>query len=354
MTVSDVRWACSAHIDLLGFSDHLVVANSDIRNQTGKAAIERLSSLEAAIQLFELERRNHPELYPSTLQFRRFNDTLFLGVDAEYLLPPAGQTKLTGGYSYVQLRALHPKEGQTVLNGTTAESGRDIAFFLGLVARVHEYVNSQEKDGNFPGCRTVVASGLRKCFKGVDEKDDFFSANLSVSTAFEADKLGSSAGLTGNNLYVEDDAGVAISYCEPCHAILGFAKFVREGRSLVDPYRYIKVPKNTAMAVLPGSSLTIPEPITLEIMHESLTFRRLNPVVLTNFQLLRDYQRLDTESEEFNKKISDSLSTSTPSLEEVRESNSPFGRNEYPFLSLEFSLDAKYSEFFGEEQPDDD
>jgi len=353
MTASDVRWTCSAHLDLLGFSDHLVVANSDIRNQTGKSAIERLSSLEAAIQLFELERKDHPELYPSTLHFRRFNDTLFLGVDAEYLLPPAGQTKLTGGYSFAQLKALHPEEGQTVLNGTTAESGRDIACFLGLVARVHKYVNEQEKDRDFPGCRTVVASGLRKCFKDKDDKDDYFSANLSVSVAFEADTLGSSAGLTGSNLYVEDDVGVAISYCEPCHAILGFSKFDRKGHSPIDPYSYFKVPKNTVSVGFPSSPWTIPDPIVLRIMHKHFTFRRLNPTVLTNLQLVRDYQQLDTGIGEFDGLVSDSLSTSTPSLAEVNASQHPFERLKYPFLALQFSLDEKYSEFFDVERPED-
>ena len=352
MPASDVRWACSAHIDLLGFSDHLVVANSDIRNQTGKAAIERLSSLEAAIQLFELERKHYPKLYPSTLHFRRFNDTLFLGVDAEYLLPPVGQTKLTGGYSFAQLKAVHPEDGQTVLNGTTAESGRDIAYFLGLVARVHKYVNKQEKDRDFPGCRTVVASGLRKCFKDKDDKDDYFSANLSVSVAFEADTLGSSAGLTGNNLYVEDDVGVAISYCEPCHAILGFSKFDRKGHSPVDPYSYFKVPENMASVGLPSSSWRIPDPLVLKIMHNHFTFRCLNPTVLTNLQLTHDYQKLDTGIGEFGEIVRDSLSTSTPSLAEINASEDPFERLKYPFLALEFSLDEKYSEFFGEEQPE--
>lgn len=346
-----MRWACSAQVDLLGFSDHLMVANWDIRNQIGRQAIERLSSLEDALQLFQKERENHPQLYPRALQYRRFNDTLFLGVDAEHLAPPAGQTTLTGGYSLAQLRELHPESGRTVFNGTTAESGRDVARFLGLVARVHEYINAREKGKSFPGCRTVVASGLRRCFKDLNDEDDFFSANFSVSAAFEADKRGSSAGLTGNNLFIEDDVGMAVSYCEPCHAILGFAKFVRKGWSLVDPYEYIKTPENMVTAFLPRSSWTIPKPITLEIMRKSLTFRRLNPAVLTNLQLLGDYQRRARGKGKFLRKIGNSLSISTPSLAEVNRSDSPFKETEYPFLSLEFSLDAEYSGYFGEEQP---
>lgn len=344
-----MRWACSAQVDLLGFSDHLMVANWDIRNRIGRQAIERLSSLEDALQLFQKERENHPQLYPRALQYRRFNDTLFLGVDAEHLEPPTGQTTLTGGYSLNELKKLHPQSGQTVPKGTRAESGGDVAKFLGLVARVHEYVNRRETENDFPGCRTVVASGLRRRFSDRNDEDDFFSANFAVSAAFEADKSGSSGGLKGDNLYVEQDVGMAISYCEPCHAVLGFAKFVRTDSSLIDPYEYIKTPENMVMGFLPGGFWTIPEPVTLEIMKKNLTFRRLNPAVLTNLQLLSDYQRLATESGEFNKLISNCFSTSTPSVEEVNESSLPFGKHEYPFLSLEFSLDAQYSGYFGEE-----
>ena len=132
MTTSGVRWACSAQVDLLGFSNHLMVANWDIRTQTGKQAIERLSSLEEALQLFERERFAYPELYPRALQCTRFNDTLFLGIDVEHLAP----TTLTGGYSIGQLKTMHPQRGRGVFEGTPAESGGDVAKFLGLVARI--------------------------------------------------------------------------------------------------------------------------------------------------------------------------------------------------------------------------
>jgi len=80
---SDVRWACSAQLDLLGFSNHLMVANCDIRTQTGAQAIERLSSLEKAIQFFEQEKSNYPDLYPRGLEYLRFNDAIFLGIDVK-------------------------------------------------------------------------------------------------------------------------------------------------------------------------------------------------------------------------------------------------------------------------------
>ena len=352
MTASDVRWSCSAQLDLLGFSNHLMVANWDIRTQTGGQAIERLTSLEEAIRLFEREKAHYPDLYPSGLQYIRFNDAIFLGIDVEHLAPPTGQTTLTGGYSIDQLRKLHPKEGQTTLEGTTAESGADVAKFLGLVARIHQYVNESEAKKSFPGCRTLVASGLRKCFNDRTGADDFFSANLSVSTAFEAGQQGSSAGLSGNYLYVEDDVAMAISYCEPCHAILGFSKFFPTDSLITDPYQYKHVQEGTIS--LPRGSWTVSEPIMLDIMKKRLTLRSLNPTVLTNLQLFKDYQQLGTrpKAEEVEKLISDSLSAPTPSLEDVNKEARNGFRNvfmAYPFLSLTFSLDADYSNFLRQE-----
>ncbi len=353
MTTSDVRWSCSAQLDLLGFSNHLMLANWDIRTQTGGQAIERLSSLEETIRLFEREKTAYPELYPSELQYTRFNDALFLGIDVEYLAPPTGQITLTGGYSYDELKKIHPQNGQTVFKGTTQESGGDVAKFLGLVARIHEYINAREAEKRFPGCRTVVASGLRKCFKDRKGEADFFSANFSVSTAFEAEKKGSSAELKGNHLYVEDDVAMAISYCKPCHAILGFSKFHRTDSSLVYSYQYLQ----EGTSFLSHCSWTVLEPIILDIMKKRLTFRRLNPTVLTNLQLFKDYQRVGTKNGQFEREISNSLSASTPSLEDVNVSSFPFRKienkkqtsTEYPFLFLKFSLEDDYSNFFRQE-----
>ena len=110
MINTDIRWACSAQLDLLGFSNHLMVANCDIRTQTGAQAIERLSSLEKAIRFFEQEKTKYPDLYPSRLEYIRFNDAIFLGIDVKYLNPPTGRTSLTGGYSINQLRKRYPRE----------------------------------------------------------------------------------------------------------------------------------------------------------------------------------------------------------------------------------------------------
>ena len=87
-----------------------MVANWDIRTKTGGMAIERLKCLEEALKLFEKEKSLHPELYPNRLNYIRFNDALFLGIDAEHLSPPNWQTTLTGGYNINQLRKMFPQK----------------------------------------------------------------------------------------------------------------------------------------------------------------------------------------------------------------------------------------------------
>jgi hypothetical protein len=318
-----------------------MVTNCDIRTQPGIQAIERLTSIEDAIQLFENEKVEYPDLYPSGLQYIRFNDALFLGIDVEHLVPPEGQTHLTGGFTSHQILKIYRQGDQTESNGTVVESGGNVAKFLGLVARIHKYINAREAEKSFPGCRTVVASGLRKCFSTREGKDDFFSANFSVSTAFEAEKKGGSVGLTGNHLYVEDDIATAVSYCQPAYAILGFSKFIRTNYSLIKPYQY-----QHNELTSPRTTWSISDPINVDIMKKRHTFRRLNTSVLTNLQLFKEYQKFNyAKNEKLKEQIIHSFNSSTPSIEEVKRKEKI---TDHPFLSLRFNLDMDLPHFFGE------
>jgi hypothetical protein len=298
----------------------------------------------------EEERAAHPQLYPSTLQYRRFNDALFVGIDAEHLVPPPGQTTLTGGYTMEQLRKLHPESGAAAFEGTTAESASEVAKLVGLVARIHSFVNACERTKSFPGCRTVVTSGLRQCFRNREGGDDFFSLNISVAMAFEAQQRGSSAGMGGNHLYVENDVAVAMSYHRTCAAILGFSKFLPQDPLLVVPYHY--QPERPGSVSLPRVAWTSAEPINLTIMRKELCFSRLNAVALTNLQLFRDYQELEGRlaGDELTLQVGECLRGPTPSIEQVNEAMSSLSRDQtrYPFLSLMFSLGDDYSRFFAD------
>ena len=172
-----VRWSCSAQVDLLGFANQIALSKCDIRAQTGEQAIERLSSLEQALRMLEQEKDRYPRLYPSGLHYVRLNDALFFGIDAEHLSPPTGQVTLTGGYSPKEFLQADSPGGVEMVQGKVEESAGEVAKFLGLVARVHNYINAREAEKSLPGCRTVVASGLRKCFEDRQGRDDFFAAN---------------------------------------------------------------------------------------------------------------------------------------------------------------------------------
>lgn len=339
MNTSDVRWSCTAQLDLLGFSNHLMVTNCDIRTQLGVQAIERLTSIEDAIQLFKNEKAKYPELYPTGLHDIRFNDSLFLGIDCEHLVPPEGQIHLTAG-TLLQKLKIDRQGDQTERNETVVESGGNVAKFLGLVARIHKYINARESEKSFPGCRTIVASGLRKCFSTREGNDEFFSANFSVSTAFEAEKKGGSVGLTGNHLYVEDDIATAVSYCQPAYAILGFSKFIRTNCSLIKPYQY------QHNETSPHTTWSISDPINVDIMKKRHTFRRLNTSVLTNLQLFKEYQKFNyAKNEKLKEQIIHSFNSSTPTIDKVEKKEKI---TDYPFLSLRFKLDMDLPHFFGE------
>jgi len=242
-------------------------------------------------------------------------------------------------------RARSPKEGEKLLR-PAKDSGGEVAKFLGLVARVHDYINAREAEKSFPGCRTVVASGLRKRFKDREGKDDFFAANLSASVVFEAQEQGSKVGIKGNFLYVEDDVATAITYSEVCHAILACAKFFSlESPVVIEPYDYL--PPN--FGVFRGRSWHIYEPAIVPIMNHEYIFRRLSPRALTNLQLFTDFQRIAGEERDGKEELffSEALDTGTPTLKELNTFQSKQSR--HPFLGLCFPLDMDYEEFFGKE-----
>jgi len=333
-------------VDLLGFANQIALSRSDIREHMGEQAVERLASLERALRLIEQERSRYPQLYPTGLHYVRVNDALFLGIDAEHLSPPKGQITLTGGYSIDELRRERPRRGSDIAKGTLRDSAGDVAKFLGLVARVHDYVNAQEAQHSLPGCRTVVASGLRKRFEDRQGNDDFFAANFSLSVAYEAQAKGSAIGLKGNSLYVEHDVAIAVSYIEVCHAIMASAKFLSLSSAVVDPYQYY--PAKDGQVILRGGSWRVHDPIVVELLNQERVFRRLNPSVLTNLQLFADYRQIAFENND-NKRLGelvrDALNNATPTAEEL---NDPLREAKGSlFVRLYFSLDKDYEQFFG-------
>lgn len=47
----------TAHIDLLGFSSHLIASSNDLRTKIGNVALKRLEILEEALQILRDEQK---------------------------------------------------------------------------------------------------------------------------------------------------------------------------------------------------------------------------------------------------------------------------------------------------------
>ena len=235
--MSEVTFSITALVDLLGFSDHLIVGASDIRTEIGVRAVERLKYLEDAMGLIEKEKNSYPCLHPYKLNHFRFNDALFLGIDLKKMSPQVGEQRVPEGLSFAELGKKSTGDQYRQVFAEYEQEAIETAKFLGLVARVHSFVNEQEGKKSFAGCRTVVASGLRRTFKGRKGVEDFFSANLSVSNAYLAAQAGSDSGIRGNNFYVEDNVPRIIAWSQKSKAILAFSSFFLEDTPS-DLYRF--------------------------------------------------------------------------------------------------------------------
>lgn len=157
-------FAIAAHIDLLGFADHLAVGATDVRTEIGQAAIERLAAMEGALRLLEKERQAHSQLYPDTLQIFRFNDALFLGIDILGRQPAIGASAISVTITRAEWKKRESMNEPSASFVLWEEDALEAAKFLDLVARVHAFINEQEGKKTFPGCRTVVATGMRARF----------------------------------------------------------------------------------------------------------------------------------------------------------------------------------------------
>ena len=59
-------------------------------------------------------------------------------------------------------RGMKPTDHMAIHRELYVNEATRVAKFLGLVARTHNYINRVEEQANYPGCRTIVATGLRQ------------------------------------------------------------------------------------------------------------------------------------------------------------------------------------------------
>jgi hypothetical protein len=148
-------------------------------------------------------------------------------------------------------------------------------LFVGIMARLHLYVNRQEGVGYFPGAKTVISSGFRRPFVSNNTKsEDFFSANFSLANAHLAERS-----LIGPNLYIDNSIIQLLSYDLFARNILRFAHFT-----------FKEVPfdcfGNHDDAFVASREAIILEPLRIQLFRKEYIFRNLNPSPLSYLQNL--------------------------------------------------------------------
>ena len=339
----DTVLSVTAHIDLLGFSSHLVLSSYDLRTKIGAEAIVRLRTIETAINLYEKEKEAHPELYPDTFRAIRFNDSLIIGIDiSPPFLPSVGKPNESGSFSYTQLEEFYgkPEKGQSFMDKILPHLHNEsfkVAQFLGITTRIHNYINGREFDNHMPGCRTIIASGLRHKFIKSDNQEDFNSANFSLSNAYIANEMGSKAGFIGNKCYLENNVASICGYNHYVGRWLGFAKYIIQN-SENDPFT------GQSGFFLYKTHYDESVKFSVDLFTKKYWFREINTNVVSNFQLfpgvlkLIENQRPIEVLNSLSAKLENTLSIDTPTLSTIN--NSEFPTMDYPILFITSALDS--------------
>jgi hypothetical protein len=346
-------FSVSAHIDLLGFSSNLVLSSYDLRTKIGKEAIQRLRIIENAIELIEEEIEENKNFYPESLRFMRFNDSLILGIDINPpIMPQIGKPNEGGKLSLKQIENYFGNDSEeNKVSDKMKEHFNIESFntsqFIGLISRIHNFINHKEFEMHMPGCRSIISSGLRyKFINKKDKTEDFYTANFSLANAYIANELGSKSGFTGNKCYLEDNVAILCGYNVYPKRILGFTKFLRNDIQ-DDPY------EGTEKNILAmNTNYYISKPLSVDLFNKKYIFREINTFPAAYLQLFPWFTSLITKefAEESNitKKIIDCIINDTPNLEKINSKENRLLSSpnfSYPILFIPFGLQDKISEY---------
>lgn len=315
--------AISGFIDLLGFSQHLHLANYDTRTLIGETALKRLTVLEDVLNLIDEEERMHPQSYPEVKVNRtRFNDAIFFTMDLGHLMEVEIGEHLWKGYNGSTLIKWIQENHGTPLEELTNETRKqcnDVAKFVSLLARVHSTINKYEHDNHFPGARTIISTGLKV---SDDEKPlDPFSANFALSNAYIVDSKGSKGGFGGNKFYLEDSAAHIIGAGSK-HANSLYQSNIHSEIKYHDPYDLsIHEGENVDGTYIVYSKARIQQ---TEFFGKTFTFREVNPNPLTWIQWIHYIEEeiglKEALKNDTVKKVFVSVGSRQPTIQELNES----------------------------------
>ncbi len=268
----DVKFCVCAVLDLQGFSSHLETSGYDLRTTIGEQAVRRLQNLESALERIRAERVGEPGYYSHELTLRRMNDAVIVTMDlSDLLLPSVGQTSFSGP-TPERIERFAESRGREFEESSGAEYESALALavdpllaFLGLVARLHLFIQRCESEGLYPGAKTVVSTGYRKPFVTPDGSGDPLSANFAMSNAFAA-----SVQLHGPHLFVDNNIIELLCRNDFGRNLIQLAHFHWNE----SPFDAFAVQDEHRLARMQPE---VPPPLELLLFRRSYVYRRLNP-----------------------------------------------------------------------------
>ncbi len=281
MQDSDIKYCVTSFTDLLGFSNHLEIGN-DLRTNIGQEAINRLNFLEKSIELFLKEKKKYSKHYPKNINFKRINDSLIFTIDLpEFLIPRIGEIAKEG-VTVNEIRHFRHSSNQHFNTSESFEiayrdkitqSVLELTQFIGLISRIHLFINKKESQSYFPGAKTVISSGYRKSFITSSMEEDYFSANFSFSNAYIAE-----SSLKGQKLFIDNNILRLLSLNQYTKNVIKIASFKDEYLGF-DPFDDNQVSIDRKEKFIKGDAKEV------ILFRKKYLFRELDPIPLAFLQL---------------------------------------------------------------------
>ena len=104
--------------------------------------------------------------YPTKFYYTRINDALILTLDLPRFLMPSIGEAVRDGISVAELEEFfdidkydNAEQFAEAYRARAVDETINLRKFIGIVARLHSFVNHREAGAFFPGAKTIVASG---------------------------------------------------------------------------------------------------------------------------------------------------------------------------------------------------
>lgn len=274
----DIKYCVVAFIDLLGFSSHLEVSN-DLRTSIGLEAINRLGALDSALELITQGLKEHAAFYPTGLFYTRVNDALIFSLDInDALRPSIGETFPLGKTvaeweQYFDFDNIPEDEFEEEYSAKLRQWTRPVEQFVGLISKVHSFINSLESKRHFPGAKSIISSGFRRRFI-VSSKEDVLSANFAFSNAYLAEQK-----LSGPKFYIDNNILQLLTADSVVRNVLKLSCFAYQ-QNVFSPFNV----QDEVFGL--GGHYVETEVQNLTLLRKQYFFRHVNQNPLTYLQLL--------------------------------------------------------------------